>query len=175
MYIKRNGAEFKLTAEEIFCAHKEFVINWMKNTLEEEFSIPEAHSGKYAELAYDKYSEGNGESEYQCVEAAAEEYEKFHSFKDRKENDNGEDEEDLLPIATCGSCGQCYENGWCDRYSETVNAEETGCDHVHGENIKKVYALGSNMGIFDLTGLTKEDVAKKLGYNLKDIQIMDTI
>ena len=91
MYIKRNGAEFKLTAEEIFCAHKEFVINWMKNTLEEEFSIPEAHSGKYAELAYDKYSEGNGESEYQCVEAAAEEYEKLHSFKDRKENDNGED------------------------------------------------------------------------------------
>ena len=48
----------------------------MKATLEENFSIPENISQKYAEWAYNRYSEGNGETEYECIELAAKEYEK---------------------------------------------------------------------------------------------------
>lgn len=68
MYIERDGKRYQLTAEELLEANAEFVTNWMKATLEENFSIPENISQKYAEWAYNRYSEGNGETEYECID-----------------------------------------------------------------------------------------------------------
>ena len=91
MYIEREGKRYELTAEELLEANAEFVTNWMKATLEENFSIPENISQKYAEWAYNRYSEGNGETEYECIELAAKEYEKV------PETDSG------LQKATCAA------------------------------------------------------------------------
>lgn len=71
MKIKRNGKEYILTAEEIFAAHREFVVNFMRDTLESDFEINEKDSEKLAEAAYEKYAEGNGKTEYECIEWAA--------------------------------------------------------------------------------------------------------
>ena len=46
MYIEREGKKYQLTAEELLEANAEFVTNWMKATLEENFSIPENISQK---------------------------------------------------------------------------------------------------------------------------------
>lgn len=167
-YIERNGKKYELTAQGLSDANTEFVTNWMRKTLENDFDVPEDESEGYAEWAYDRYCEGNGETEYRCVELAYEEYQKDHAPEE-------EDEEDILPTATCGCCMQCYENGWCDRFQSNVDPDEEGCDHVHGDYIKKVYALDTYMGTYDLEGLSLEKVAKKLGYDPEDIRIMDTI
>ena len=158
----------KLTSQELSEANTEFVTNWMRETLENDFDVPEDESEGYAEWAYDRYCEGNGETEYRCVELACEEYQKDHAPEE-------EDEEDILPAATCGCCMQCYENGWCDRFQSNVDPDEEGCDHVHSDYIKKVYALDTYMGTYNLEGLSLEKVAEKLGYAPEDIRIMDTI
>lgn len=167
MYIERDGKKYELTAQELSDANTEFVTNWMRETLENDFDVPEDGSQEYAEWAYDRYCEGNGETEYQCVKLAYEEYQKDHAPE--------KEEEDILPAATCGCCMQCYEDGWCDRFQSNVNPDEDGCDHVHGDNIKKVYALDSYMGTYNLEGLSLEKVAEKLGYDPEDIRIMNTI
>ncbi len=69
----------------------------MREILENDFNVPEDESQKYAEWAYEKYCEGNGETQYQCVELAYEEYQKGHGSEE-------EDEKDDLPSATCGCC-----------------------------------------------------------------------
>lgn len=158
----------KLTSQELSDVNTEFVANWMREILENDFNVPEDESQKYAEWAYEKYCEGNGETQYQCVELAYEEYQKGHGSEE-------EDEEDDLPSATCGCCMQCYEGGWCDRFQNTVDPDEEGCDHVHSDYIKKVYALDTYMGTYNLEGLSLEKVAKKLGYAPEDIRIIDTI
>lgn len=80
MYIEREGKKYQLTAEELLEANAEFVTNWMKTTLEADFGIPENFSQEYAEWAYNRYSEGNGETEYKCIELAAKEYERFQKL-----------------------------------------------------------------------------------------------
>lgn len=67
MFIERDGKKYELTAKELSDANTEFVTNWMRKTLEEDFDVPEEFSQDYAEWAYDRYSEGNGETEYECV------------------------------------------------------------------------------------------------------------
>ena len=71
MKIKRNGKEYALTTEELFAAHREFVVNFMRDTLESDFGIDEKDSEKLAEAAYEKYAEGDGKTEYECIEWAA--------------------------------------------------------------------------------------------------------
>lgn len=71
MKIKRNGKEYALTTEELFAAHREFVVNFMRDTLESNFGIDEKDSEKLAEAAYEKYAEGDGKTEYECIEWAA--------------------------------------------------------------------------------------------------------
>lgn len=71
MKIKRNGKEYALTTEELFAAHREFVVNFMRDTLESDFEINEKDSEKLAEAAYEKYAEGDGKTEYECIEWAA--------------------------------------------------------------------------------------------------------
>lgn len=71
MKIKRDGKEYILTTEELFAAHREFVVNFMQETLESDFGIDEKDSEKLAEAAYEKYAEGDGKTEYECIEWAA--------------------------------------------------------------------------------------------------------
>lgn len=76
MKIVREGKEFELTPAEIQEAHKEFVTNWMGNTLMEDFDMEEKDAKDVAELAFVRYCEGNGETEYEAVEWAYQEWEK---------------------------------------------------------------------------------------------------
>lgn len=71
MKIKRNGIEYILTTEELFSAHREFVVNFMRDTLESDFGTDEKDSEKLAEAAYEKYAEGDGKTEYECIEWVA--------------------------------------------------------------------------------------------------------
>lgn len=93
MYIERDGKKYELTAKELSDANTEFVTNWMRKTLEDDFDVSEEFSQSYAEWAYDLYCEGNGDTEYECVEKAYTEYE-----KDKKEDPDlfSEDEEEIL-------------------------------------------------------------------------------
>lgn len=54
-------------------AHEEFVIDWMKKVLIEDFDIKDEWKARdLAEWAYDRYCDGNGETEYECIEWAYE-------------------------------------------------------------------------------------------------------
>lgn len=169
MFIEREGKKYELTAEELAEANSEFVTSWMRKILEEDFDVPEEFSQGYAEWAYERYCEGNGETEYQCVEKAYAEYQKDKEEDPDSFGENGEE----IPKATCCNC-YAYNCGYCDKFQSTVDADDN-CDHIHGETIKKVYALGSLMGFFDMENLTEEELAEKLGYDADDLRIMDTI
>lgn len=159
----------KLTSQELSDANTEFVTNWMRETLENDFDVPEDESQEYAEWAYEKYCEGNGETQYQCVELAYEEYLKKHPEKDEDPN--------KLSKATCADCFS-FIDGYCDKFQEHTE-EYSECEHIHGEDIKKVYACGTLMGFYNVENLDSENlqeqVAEKLGYDPEDIRIMDTI
>lgn len=71
MKITRDGKEYELTFEELTQANQEFVTNFMQETLESDFGIDEKDSGKLAEAAYEKYAGGDGKTEYECIEWAA--------------------------------------------------------------------------------------------------------
>ena len=73
MKIKRDGKWYTLTADELADANTEFVTNWMRDTLIEDFDVPEDESWDYAELAYQRYTYGDGETEYECIEKIYEE------------------------------------------------------------------------------------------------------
>ena len=74
MKIRRGNREYVLTEAELYRAHKEFVTSFMIDRLEVDFGVPKAYAIEYAEKAYERYSEGNGETEYECIEWAAKEY-----------------------------------------------------------------------------------------------------
>lgn len=67
---------FELTKQELFEANKEFIINYMKDTLEYDFRVNKNVSLELAEQAYEIYSDGNGYTEYESIEQAYEEYQK---------------------------------------------------------------------------------------------------
>lgn len=81
MKIIREGKEFTLTAEEILAAHKEFVTNWMTDTLMEDFDMEEETAKEVAVLAFARYCEGNGETEYEAVEWVYQQWEKEQENK----------------------------------------------------------------------------------------------
>lgn len=76
MKIVRGNREYILTATELFEAHKEFMIESMREELEEQFGVPKAYAIEYAEKAYERYSGGYNATEYDCIMWAAEEYKK---------------------------------------------------------------------------------------------------
>lgn len=67
---------FELTKQELFEANKEFIINYMKDTLEYDFRVNKDVSLELAEQAYEIYSDGNGYTAYESIEQAYEEYQK---------------------------------------------------------------------------------------------------
>lgn len=80
MYIIRNNEKFELTADEIYEAHKEFVISWMTDTAREiltnsyNLSVSDSICDRIADEAYDIYSKGDGDTEYESVEKAVANY-----------------------------------------------------------------------------------------------------
>ena len=76
MQIVRGEQTFTLTGWELYQAHKEFVTNWMKNTLVNDFNMDEKSSNEYGERAYAIYSSGKEEiTEYEAIDKAFDEYE----------------------------------------------------------------------------------------------------
>lgn len=69
MKIIRNGLEYELTSEEIARAHDEFVLNFMKKQFIENYGIRDENLvEELARNAYDRYCEGYGETEGECIE-----------------------------------------------------------------------------------------------------------
>ena len=67
-------------------AHERFVTAFMKNTFMEDFGITDEEDAQgLAELAYDLYCEGDGKTEYECIE----------EIFNRRNDDEGNDEDDL--------------------------------------------------------------------------------
>lgn len=57
--------------------HTAFVTDWMKNTILEDFEeIPAEEAQGCAELAFEIYCRGDGDTEYEAVEKAVEEWQK---------------------------------------------------------------------------------------------------
>lgn len=54
-------------------AHTRFVKEFMKNELIEQFDVPKEDAQNVAETAYAIYCQGNGQTEYECIEEAYEE------------------------------------------------------------------------------------------------------
>lgn len=57
-------------------AHARFVTAFMRDELIDQFDVPEEDAQDVAEEAYDIYCEGNGQTEYECIEEAFAEYKK---------------------------------------------------------------------------------------------------
>lgn len=74
MVIRRDGKCYRLTEKELYAAHQEVVINFMKNELQSSYGYGSRKAKTIAEMAYERYSEGNGETEYECIEWADREY-----------------------------------------------------------------------------------------------------
>lgn len=79
MKIIRNNHVIELTQEELFEAHKEFMINFFEDVLNSEFACEEEDIPDIANMAYEIYAEGNGDTEYEAIEKA---YEKFMAEDD---------------------------------------------------------------------------------------------
>lgn len=84
MKIIRDNTEIELTYEELYTAHKEFLLNFFQNTCKDillhtytqidTIHITEELIYNLANQAYNKYAEGNGETEYECCEDICENY-----------------------------------------------------------------------------------------------------
>ena len=71
MKIVRDGKEYELTSEELAAANAEFVTNFMKSEMMGRCEISDEElAEELAEQAYDRYCEGNGETEGECIDWA---------------------------------------------------------------------------------------------------------
>ena len=69
MKIIGNGLEYELTSEEVARVHDEFVMSFMKKQVIENYGIKdEGLAEELARNAYDRYCEGRGETEGECVD-----------------------------------------------------------------------------------------------------------
>ena len=65
--------------------HEELVISWMQEVVMEDFDIKDKDKARdLAEWAYDRYCDGNGETEYECVEWAYDQYENEYDDEDEE-------------------------------------------------------------------------------------------
>ena len=81
--IERNGKTYELTHEEISKAHEVHVKNFYCNELSENFDVPEKDINDVADSAYEEYCNGDGRTEYECLQDA---YDEYMSEQDSKEN-----------------------------------------------------------------------------------------
>lgn len=68
--IEGKEMEFTLTDEELSKANAEFVTSWMTETIMNDFEVESKELAmQLGECAYARYCEGDGETEYECIEA----------------------------------------------------------------------------------------------------------
>lgn len=65
---KGKEVEIELTSEELAQAKSEFTTAFMEDILVSDFGISDEKAGELAIKSYEKYCEGNGLTEYECVE-----------------------------------------------------------------------------------------------------------
>lgn len=68
--VNGKSLKFELTSEELSTANKEFVTNWMKETLITDFNCSQIEAEDIAIKAYQIYCRGEGDTEYESVEKA---------------------------------------------------------------------------------------------------------
>lgn len=74
MKIIRDGKEIELTDREMLEAHDQVAKGFMAGILMGDFGLDREKARFVAEKAYDKYCEGNGETEYECIQWAYKQY-----------------------------------------------------------------------------------------------------
>lgn len=74
MKIIRNDKEIELTYQEMLEAHEQVVKGFMAGALMGDFGLDREEARIVADKAYDRYCEGNGETEYECIEWAYNKY-----------------------------------------------------------------------------------------------------
>lgn len=74
MDIIRDGKTYTLTEKEVAMAHAEFVTAFMEKELINSYDMDEQEAKNVAKSAYDLYCEGDGKTEYECIEQAYNEY-----------------------------------------------------------------------------------------------------
>lgn len=121
-----------------------------RKTLEEDFDVAPEDSQQLAEQAYDRYCEGNGETEYECIEAVY--------------SESGEDEEKLIRPATCQECFHCISfHGINEKYCEYIHEylnDFSYCDHICSDMIYEVFVSGKSKGLWYVEGYdTDEELA----------------
>jgi len=121
-----------------------------EKTLEEDFDVAPEDSQQLAEQAYDRYCEGNGETEYECIEAVY--------------SESGEDEEKLIRPATCQECFHCISfHGINEKYCEYIHEylnDFSYCDHICSDMIYEVFVSGKSKGLWYVEGYdTDEELA----------------
>lgn len=72
--INNEKIQFELTPDELYNAHTEHVITFMKNVLVNDFNCSEDVANNLADLSYDEYCKGDGLTEYECIEKIYSEY-----------------------------------------------------------------------------------------------------
>ena len=70
MTIYRDGKAIELTEDEMREASKELQLNFYIDELTGTYCYPEKEAGEIAEEAYVLYCEGDGKTEYECLEEA---------------------------------------------------------------------------------------------------------
>ena len=118
--------------------------------MEEDFDVAPEDSQQLAEQAYDRYCEGNGETEYECIEAVY--------------SESGEDEEKLIRPATCQECFHCISfHGINEKYCEYIHEylnDFSYCDHIYSDMIYEVFVSGKSKGLWYVEGYdTDEELA----------------
>lgn len=77
MTIYRDGKAIELTGEEIAQVVKESHLDFYRDELRDSFYVPESKYDDIAERAYELYCEGDGKTEYECLEEAVDELGKY--------------------------------------------------------------------------------------------------
>ena len=74
-------------------AHARFVTAFMRDELVSTFDVPEGDADALAETTYELYKQGNGRTEYQCIEEAHDEYrERNEDVEDSDDDEIGDEE-----------------------------------------------------------------------------------
>lgn len=74
MKIFRDGKTYELTFQELIEAHEEVSVGFMATELHDSFGLDKDTAKKVARKAFEKYAEGTGETEYECIEWAYKQY-----------------------------------------------------------------------------------------------------
>lgn len=130
--LKRGKKEIVLTDNEIFAVHKPYIMRWMRLTAETDFDIPEENSWEVAEKGYDLYSDGDGLTEYEAIQTAAE---KFYDQYKKLEN---------VKVGDHIICTDTYSHDY-EEHELLVKSIETDVNCMSESNPKGITLYGEDL------------------------------